>query len=156
MTYILLAGQSPLDLPLYGFLDPLFIVFIHLLFLGSCLSGTESACIIISKSMQVHAHVLHTCNSVYLCYHVYTFRLYCSVPGKRPWALYHNYLFFTTLGTYPVYWALTMCQIMHKTSGWSQRTIAIAMAIRSRSPLTSAPVSDFRQGSCSFVKHRSF
>ena len=26
-------------------------------------------------------------------------------------------------------WALAMCQIMHKTSGWSQRTIAIVMAI---------------------------
>ena len=69
---------------------------------------------------------------------------YCSVPGKRPWALYHNSLFFTTLGAYPVYWVLTMCQIMHKTSGWSQHTITIAMAIPSQSPLASAPVSHFR------------
>ena len=44
-TYICLAGQGPLNLPLYGFLDPLFIVFIHLLFLGSCLLGT---CVIIN------------------------------------------------------------------------------------------------------------
>ena len=75
-----------------------------------------------------------------------------STHGKHPWVLYHNSLFFTTLGAYPVYWALTMYQIMHKISGWSQRMITI----RSRSPLASAPVSHFRRGSCSFVKHESF
>ena len=36
-----------------------------------------------------------------------------------PWVLYHNSLNFTTLGAYPVYWVLTMCQIMHKISGRS-------------------------------------
>ena len=39
-TYILLASQSPLNLPFYGFLDPLFIIFIHLLLLGSRLLCT--------------------------------------------------------------------------------------------------------------------
>ena len=65
--------------------------------------------------------------------------IYRSIPGKRPWALYHTSLFFTTLGAYPVYWALTMCQIVHKISGWSQRIIAIVMVTRSRSPLASVP-----------------
>ena len=36
-------------------------------------------------------------------------RVYRIVPGKCPWAPYHNSLFFTTLGAYLVYWALTMC-----------------------------------------------
>ena len=71
------------------------------------------------------------------------YNIYCNVPCKRSWALNHNSLFFTTLGAYLVYWALTMCQIMHKTSWWSQRTIVITMAIRSRSPLASVPVSHF-------------
>ena len=57
--------------------------------------------------------------------HVY----YRSIPGKRPWTLYHNSLFFTTLGAYLVYWVLTMCK-MYKISGWCQHTIAIVMATR--------------------------
>ena len=62
------------------------------------------------------------------------------LPGKRPWALYHNSPFFTTLGAYPVYWALTMCLIMYKISGWSQHTIAIVMATQSQSLLASTPL----------------
>ena len=53
-------------------------------------------------------------------------------------------------------WALTMCQIMHKISGWRQHTIAIVMATHSQSPLAGAPVLCFSQGGCSFIKHRNF
>ena len=64
--------------------------------------------------------------------------LYRSVSGKRS----------TITPYFSLPWALIMCQIIHKTSRWSQSTIVIAMAIRSRSPLASATVSHFRQGSC--------
>ena len=100
--------------------------------------------------------VIHKKNYGYTLYIYVIYVYYCSVPGKRPWVLYHKSLFFTTLGTYLVYWVLTMCQIMYKISGWSQRIIAIVMMIQSRLPLASAPVSRFSQGSCSFVEHRSF
>ena len=36
--------------------------------------------------------------------------MYHSIPGKRPWALYHNSQSFSVLGAYPGYWALTMCK----------------------------------------------
>ena len=45
--------------------------------------------------------------------------------------------FFTILGAY----LDIVTNIMHEISGWSQRTITIIMATRSRSPLASAPVS---------------
>ena len=41
-------------------------------------------------------------------------------------------------------WALTMCQIVYKISGWSQCVIAIEMATRSQSPLASAPCAPYR------------
>ena len=40
-------------------------------------------------------------------------------------------------------WALTMFQIMHNSSGWSQRTIVKAMVTQSWSLLASTPVSHF-------------
>ena len=79
---------------------------------------------------------------------------YRSVPSKHPWVLYHSSLNFTTLGTYSVYWALTMCQNTHKISGWSQCTIVIVMAACSRLPLASTPISHFSQRGCSFVKQK--
>ena len=82
------------------------------------------------------------------------FSTYCSVPGKCPWVLYHNSKIFITLGAYPVYWALVMWQIMHEISGWSQHTTAIAT--RSQSLLTSAPVLRFSHDGRSFIEHRRF
>ena len=63
---------------------------------------------------------------------------YRSVLGKCPWMLYYNCLFFTILGTYPVYWALAYH--VPKISGWSEHAIAIVMATQSQSSLASAPV----------------
>ena len=83
------------------------------------------------------------------------FITYGSVPDKRPLALYHNSLVFTTLGAYPVYWALTVCKIMHKISGWSQHTIVV-MVIRSRLPLASMLISCFSQGSYSLNIEASY
>ena len=85
-------------------------------------------------------------------------RCFRKLPHQdfKHWVLYHTSLNFTTLGTYSVYWALTMCQIMHKISGWRQHTIAIVMATHSQSPLAGAPVLCFSQGGRPFVKHRSF
>ena len=55
--------------------------------------------------LEVYVLVLFT----FLWFVPYQFnKHYRSVPGKHPWALYHNSQFFTTLGAYPVYWALAM------------------------------------------------
>ena len=76
-------------------------------------------------------------------------------PEFKYSVLYHNSLNFTTLGPYPVYWALTM-KIMHIISWWRQHTIVIVMATHSQSLLAGTPVLRFSQGGHPFVKHRSF
>ena len=60
---------------------------------------------------------------------------YRLLPGKRSWALFHNFLFFAILGTYLVYWALTMCKIKTQLVGMVKPTITTAT--RTRLPLAS-------------------
>ena len=64
---------------------------------------------------------------------------------------YYNSQYFTTLDAYLVYWTPKLCTKL--LGGWSQCTIVIVMATRTRLQLASTPVLRF---SSSFVKHKSF
>ena len=51
--------------------------------------------------------ILHT---IRVGYHT----TYTVVPWiSSQWVLYHNSLIFSSLGTYPIYWAPTMCQLSY-------------------------------------------
>ena len=54
--------------------------------------------------IQVFSH----CNDLQECKLVEAATVDRSVPGKRPWALFHKPPIFTRLGACPVYWELTI------------------------------------------------